>query len=51
MGGQRERCDETINEWTGLSIAESLRESKDRQRWSEMIRRSVIAPIRPPEIM
>ena len=49
--GQRNRWEENIIEWTGLSIAKSLRASKDRKGWCEVIRRSMMAPLQPPEGM
>ena len=50
MGGQRKRRDVYIKEWTGVSISESLMTSKDRKGWREVIRRVVMAPLRPPEV-
>ena len=41
-GGQRKRWDDNIKDWTCLRAAESLRVSKDRNGWREVVRRSVI---------
>ena len=40
-----------VQKKAGMSISESLRASKDRQEWREMIRRSVMARPRLPEVM
>ena len=50
-GGQRKRWEDNIKDWTCLCAAESLRVSKDRNGWREVVRRSVMAPLRPPEVM
>ena len=50
-GGQRKRWEDNIKDWTCLRAAESLRVSKDRNGWREVVRRSVMAPLRPPEVM
>ena len=50
-GGQRKRWEDNIKDWTCLRTAESLRVSKDRNGWREVVRRSVMAPLRPPEVM
>ena len=50
-GGQRKRWEDNIKDWTCLRAAESLRVSKDRNGWREVVRRSVKAPLRPPEVM
>ena len=34
----------------GSNISESLKESKYRKGWREVIRRSVMASLRPPEV-
>ena len=49
--GQRKRWEDNIKDWTCLRTAESLRVSKDRNGWREVVRRSVMAPLRPPEVM
>ena len=38
-------------EWTGLSVSESPRVSKDQKRWRDVIRRSMMTTLRPPEVM
>ena len=43
--------EDNIKDWTCLRTAESLRVSKDRNGWREVVRRSVMAPLRPPEVM
>ena len=50
-GGQRKRWEDNIKDWTCLRAAESLRVAKDRNGWREVVRRSVMAPLRPPEVM
>ena len=50
-GGQRKRWEDNIKDWTCLRAAESLRVSKDRNGWREVVRRSVMAPLRPLEVM
>ena len=50
-GCQRKRWEDNIKESTGLNIAESLRASNDRKGWRDVIRRSVMAPLRPPAVM
>ena len=50
-GGQRKRWEDNIKDWTCLRAAQSLRVSKDRNGWREVVRRSVMAPLRPPEVM
>ena len=40
-----------VTDWTCLRADESLRVSKDRNGWREVVRRSVMAPLRPPEVM
>ena len=51
-GGQGNRWEDNINEWTGLNLFfESLRTSKGRKEWREVIRRFVMAHLRPPEVV
>ena len=49
--GQRKRWQDNINDWKGLSVSESLRASEGRKEWREVIRRSVMVPLRPPAVM
>ena len=49
--GYSQRRKDNIKDWTCLRTAESLRVSKDRNGWREVVRRSVMAPLRPPEVM
>ena len=50
-GGQRKRWEDNIKDWTCLRAAESLRVSKDQNGWREVVRISMMAPLRPPEVM
>ena len=46
--GQRKRWEDNTKDWTCLRAAESLRVSKDRNGWREVVRRSVMAPYDHP---
>ena len=43
--------EDNIKEWTVLSISKSLRVSRYHKIWREITGRSVMAPIRPPEVV
>ncbi|GFN97007.1 endonuclease-reverse transcriptase [Plakobranchus ocellatus] len=47
-GRQKKRWEDNINEWTGLSFANSQRASEGRSRWRRIVRRSSRVPQQPP---
>ena len=49
-GRQRKRWEDNIKEWTGLDFATTQRAVEDRQKWSEIVRRSSAAPRRPTRL-
>ena len=50
-GYERKPWEDNIKELTVRSIAKSLRASKDRKGWHEVIRKSVMVLLRPPKVM
>ena len=37
QGGQRERWEDNIREWTGLEFAKSQRAVENRERWRKLV--------------
>ena len=47
-GRQKRKCLDDIRDWTGLSLAESLRSAEDRDLWHVIVKRLAVVPQRPP---
>ena len=45
-GRQRRTWSDNISNWTGLSLAATLRIAEDRTRWREVVRKSSVVPLR-----
>ena len=51
-GRQKRKWLDDIRDWTGLSLAESLRYPEDRVIWHGIVKKSAVVPQRPPhEVM
>ena len=44
QGGQRERWEDNIREWTGLEFAKSQRAVENRGKWRKLVAKSSSAP-------
>ena len=45
-GSQQKRCEDNINEWTGLEFLNSQRAVENRKRWRELVAKSSVMPQR-----
>ena len=44
QGGQRERWEDNIREWTGLEFAKSKRAVENREKWRKLVAKSSVVP-------
>ena len=44
QGGQRERWEDNIREWTGLEFAKSQRSVENRAKWRKLVAKSSVVP-------
>ena len=47
QGGQRNRWEGNIREWTGLEFAKSHRAVENRGKWRKLVGKSSVVPQRP----
>ena len=45
-GRQKKRWGDSIPEWTGLGLGETLRKAEDREEWRKVVARSSLMPQR-----
>ena len=50
QGRQRKRWENNIKEWTGLEFAKSQRAVENRGKWRKLVKKSSVAPNRPPRL-
>ena len=50
QGRQRKRWENNIKEWTGLEFAKSQRAVENRVKWRKLVKKSSVAPNRPPRL-
>ena len=46
-GRQKKRWDDNIGEWTGVELTKSQRAVKNREKWRELIVKSLVVPQQP----
>ena len=44
-GRQKKRCEDSIKEWTGLQLSDTLRKVESREEWRELVAKTPVAPI------
>ena len=47
QGGQSERWEDNIREWTGLEFGTSQRAVENREKWRKLLAKSSVVPQRP----
>ena len=50
QGGQRERWEDNIREWTGLEFAKAQRAVENREKWRELVAKLSVVPQRPSRL-
>ena len=50
QGRQRKRWENNIMEWAGLEFAKSQRAVENRGKWRKLVKKSSVAPHRPPRL-
>ena len=50
QGGQRERWEDNIREWTGLEFAKAQRAVENRERWRKLVVKLSVVPQRPSRL-
>ncbi|GFS24481.1 UDP-glucuronosyltransferase 2A1-like [Elysia marginata] len=49
-GRQEKRWEDNFKEWTGLELRNTLQMAEDREEWKAVVRRSIDAPRRIPNL-
>ena len=50
QGGQRNRWEDNIREWTGLEFGKSQRAVENREKWRKLVAKSSVVPQRPSRL-
>ena len=50
QGGQRQRWEDNIREWSGLEFGKSLRVVENRGKWRKLVAKSSVVPQRPSRL-
>ena len=50
QGGQRERWEDNIREWTGVEFDKSQRAVENRGKWRKLVAKSSVVPQRPSRL-
>ena len=50
QGRQRKRWEDNIRKWTGLEFARPQRAVENRGKWRKLVKKSSVAPNRPPRL-
>ena len=50
QGGQRERWEDNVREWTGLEFGKSKRVVENREKWRKLVAKSTVVPQRPSRL-
>ena len=50
QGGQRNRWEDNIKEWTGLKFGKSQRAVENREKWRKLVAKSSVVPQRPSRL-